>query len=93
VEARSPNHAAWLSEGCLCLHLFVAGRVLCVIVCVLCPQGLACILPVDLLPMFTPWEAEALVCGQPTIDVSLLRRVAEYVSSLHTVYLLFLRSV
>ncbi len=36
-------------------------------------------LPVDLLPIFTPQEAEALVCGQPAIDISLLKRVAEYV--------------
>ncbi len=43
------------------------------------PQGLSCVLPVDLLPIFTPQEAEALVCGQPTIDISLLKRVAEYV--------------
>ena len=42
-------------------------------------QGLSCVLPVDLLPIFTPQEAEALVCGQPTIDISLLKRVAEYV--------------
>ena len=41
------------------------------------PQGLSCVLPTDLLPIFTPQEAEALVCGQPTIDVGLLRRVAE----------------
>ncbi len=48
-------------------------------------QGLSCVLPVDLLPIFTPQEAEALVCGQPTIDISLLKRVAEYVL-LHAEY-------
>ena len=48
-----------------------------VFLCVL--QGLSCVLPVDLLPIFTPQEAEALVCGQPTIDISLLKRVAECV--------------
>ena len=50
-------------------------------------QGLSCVLPVDLLPIFTPQEAEALVCGQPTIDISLLKRVAECVllrSTSHT---------
>ena len=50
-------------------------------------QALSCVLPVDLLPIFTPQEAEALVCGQPTIDISLLKRVAECVllrSTSHT---------
>ncbi len=35
-------------------------------------------LPAELLPLFTPAELETLVCGRPTIDVDLLKRVAEY---------------
>ena len=40
--------------------------------------GLAAALPVSLLPIFTPRELETLICGAPTIDVGLLKRVTEY---------------
>ena len=40
--------------------------------------GLACALPAALFPIFTPHELEALVCGAPTIDVELLKKVTEY---------------
>lgn len=35
-------------------------------------------LPTELLALFTPQEAEALVCGAPTIDVGVLKEAAEY---------------
>lgn len=41
-------------------------------------QGLAGILPVELLAVFTPAEAEALFCGVPEVDVDLLQRATEY---------------
>lgn len=41
-------------------------------------QGLAGVLPVELLAVFTPAEAEALFCGVPEVDVDLLQRATEY---------------
>ncbi len=41
-------------------------------------QGLTCVLPTELLPIFTPSEMEQLLCGKATIDVQLLKRVAAY---------------
>lgn len=41
-------------------------------------QGLAGVLPVELLAVFTPGEAEALFCGVPEVDVDLLQRATEY---------------
>ena len=35
-------------------------------------------LPVELLPIFTPRELEQLLCGKSAIDVGLLKRVAAY---------------
>ncbi len=69
---------------CACVRVCVCACVrVCVCACVRVlwcgAQGLACVLPVDLLPMFTPGEMEVLMCGRATIDVSLLKRVAECV--------------
>lgn len=41
-------------------------------------QGLAGVLPVELLGLFTAAEAEALFCGVPEVDVDLLQRATEY---------------
>lgn len=41
-------------------------------------QGLAGVLPVELLAVFTAAEAEALFCGVPEVDVDLLQRATEY---------------
>ena len=41
-------------------------------------QGLAGVLPVELLEVFTAAEAEALFCGVPEVDVDLLQRATEY---------------
>lgn len=41
-------------------------------------QGLAGVLPVELLAVFTASEAEALFCGVPEVDVDLLQRATEY---------------
>lgn len=41
-------------------------------------QGMAGVLPVELLGLFTAAEAEALFCGVPEVDVDLLQRVTEY---------------
>lgn len=41
-------------------------------------QGLAGVLPVELLGVFTAAEAEALFCGVPEVDVDLLQRATEY---------------
>lgn len=41
-------------------------------------QGLAGVLPVELLAVFTADEAEALFCGVPEVDVDLLQRATEY---------------
>lgn len=41
-------------------------------------QGLAGVLPVELLGVFTAAEVEALFCGVPEVDVDLLQRATEY---------------
>ncbi|CAK4257114.1 unnamed protein product [Aphanomyces euteiches] len=41
-------------------------------------KGLQSIIQVDLLPMFTWSELELLVCGRPTLNLSLLRKKTEY---------------
>lgn len=41
-------------------------------------QGLAGVLPVEVLGVFTAGEAEALFCGVPEVDVDLLQRATEY---------------
>ncbi|CAM9457874.1 unnamed protein product [Discosporangium mesarthrocarpum] len=41
-------------------------------------RGLAGVLPVEVLGLFTPGEAEALFCGAPEVDVDLLQRATEY---------------
>ncbi|KAF0719582.1 Aste57867_932 [Aphanomyces stellatus] len=41
-------------------------------------KGLRSIIQVDLLPMFTWSEFELLVCGRPTLNLSLLRKKTEY---------------
>ena len=43
-------------------------------------RGLAGVVPVELLPMFTPDEFEAVICGSKYFDVELLRRATEYES-------------
>ncbi|CAN0395250.1 unnamed protein product, partial [Phaeothamnion confervicola] len=41
-------------------------------------EGIAAVLPLELLPLFTAAEAEALFCGAPEVDVELLQRATEY---------------
>lgn len=41
-------------------------------------RGLNDVLPVELFPFFTPNELEALICGEPEIDVGLLQRATVY---------------
>ncbi|CAM9566855.1 unnamed protein product [Choristocarpus tenellus] len=41
-------------------------------------RGLASVLPVELLVLFTAAEVEALFCGVPEVDVDLLQRATEY---------------
>ena len=41
-------------------------------------NGLAAVLPVELLPMFTANELERLVCGVREVDVELLKQCTEY---------------
>ncbi len=41
-------------------------------------QGLAAVVPVSVISLFTPRELEVVVCGEPTVDLELLRSVAEY---------------
>jgi hypothetical protein len=41
-------------------------------------RGLAAVLPVELLPLFTPTELETLFCGTPRIDVATLQRATIY---------------
>lgn len=41
-------------------------------------EGLSCVLPVELLSMFTGDQLRDIMCGNPDIDVELLRRVVEY---------------
>lgn len=41
-------------------------------------DGLSSVLPVELLPLFTPQEVEQLVSGTSTVDVALLRQCTDY---------------
>lgn len=41
-------------------------------------EGMSSVLPVELLAMFTGEQLRDIVCGNPDIDVELLRRVVEY---------------
>ena len=41
-------------------------------------EGLSSVLPVELLSMFTGEQLRDIICGNPYIDVELLRRVVEY---------------
>jgi len=41
-------------------------------------DGLSAVLPLELLPLFTPSELEQLVSGTSTVDVALLRQCTEY---------------
>jgi hypothetical protein len=41
-------------------------------------DGLSAVLPMELLPMFTPNELEQLVSGTSMVDVALLRQCTEY---------------
>ena len=41
-------------------------------------EGLSCVMPVELLSMFTGNELRDIICGNPDIDVELLRKVVEY---------------
>ncbi|CAM9487476.1 unnamed protein product [Chrysoparadoxa australica] len=41
-------------------------------------QGLAAVLPVELLSLFSGEEVEALFCGRPDVDIDLLQEVTEY---------------
>ena len=41
-------------------------------------EGLSGILPVELLSLFTTGEVEAIVCGVPTVDISVLQKATEY---------------
>lgn len=41
-------------------------------------EGLSCVLPVELLSMFSGDQLRDIMCGNPDIDVELLQRVVEY---------------
>jgi len=41
-------------------------------------DGLSAVLPIELLPLFTPIELEQLVSGTSTVDIALLRQCTEY---------------
>jgi len=41
-------------------------------------EGMSSVLPVELLSMFTGEQLRDIICGNPDIDVELLRRVVEY---------------
>ena len=41
-------------------------------------KGLSDVLPVQAFPLFTPGELETLICGEPEIDVELLKRATVY---------------
>ena len=41
-------------------------------------EGLSGVLPVELLSLFTTGEVEAIVCGVPTVDISVLQKATEY---------------
>jgi hypothetical protein len=45
-------------------------------------SGVASVLPVELFPMFTTRELQVLFCGSSVVDVSMLKRVAEFPSGL-----------
>lgn len=40
--------------------------------------GIARVVPVPLLSLFTPYELETMVCGSPDIPLNLLKSVATY---------------
>ncbi|MPC61904.1 E3 ubiquitin-protein ligase HERC2 [Portunus trituberculatus] len=40
--------------------------------------GMARVIPVPLLSLFTPYELETMVCGSPDIPLNLLKSVATY---------------
>ena len=41
-------------------------------------RGLSDVLPVEAFPLFTPGELETLICGEPEIDIELLKRATVY---------------
>lgn len=41
-------------------------------------EGMSGILPVELFSMFTPSEVEAIVCGVPVVDISILQKATDY---------------
>lgn len=41
-------------------------------------QGVGCVLPMAIAPLFTPLELEVLICGTREVDVKLLQQVTEY---------------
>jgi hypothetical protein len=41
-------------------------------------DGLSTVLPIDLLPLFTPNEFEQIISGSSNVDISLLRQCTEY---------------
>lgn len=41
-------------------------------------DGLNCVLPTELFPLFTAHEMEQLICGSGHVDIDLLRRCVEY---------------
>ena len=41
-------------------------------------DGLSAVLPLELLPLFTPMELEQLVSGTSKVDIALLRQCTEY---------------
>jgi HECT-domain (ubiquitin-transferase) len=41
-------------------------------------RGLGCVVPVDMFPFFSASDLEALVCGNPGIDLALLERMTTY---------------
>lgn len=41
-------------------------------------DGLGGILPLELLSIFTTGEVESIVCGVPTVDISILKKATDY---------------
>lgn len=41
-------------------------------------DGLATVIPIEILPLFTPSELEQLVCGSSHIDINILKQCTEY---------------
>ena len=41
-------------------------------------EGMARVVPLPLLSLFTPYELETMVCGSPDIPLALLKSVATY---------------